>query len=418
MYVCDIVNERGLVKILLRAMCLVDKRLVDHGSRVAYIVNRLLVLDGSYDEKQVSDLSLLAMMHDVGAYKTEEIDNMLRFETEDIWQHSVYGYLFINHFSPLSKLSEVVLYHHLNARRMPSFDTPFGSLALLFFLADRVDVCISQHQSVQEELLSGRASGRFDAGQVDLFLRADKLYSICDNLENGGYANEVENICASFRFSSEEIEQYLKMLTYLIDFRSEVTVTHTIMTVSLSVAIARFMGLPEDEVKCIYFGSLLHDLGKIATPVAILESPDRLSDGEMKIMKNHVTITREIIHGEIDEKIERIAVRHHEKLDGSGYPDGLPGSCLTVSERIVAVGDILSALRGQRSYKEAYTKESIVKILADMRDTGKLDSDIVTLVIEKYDEIEQTADNDSRDAIETYNVIYSEYQSLCGKLCG
>ena len=77
----------------------------------------------------------------------------------------------------------------------------------------------------------------------------------------------------------------------------------------------------------------------------------------MNIMRTHVDITERILGGSVDSDVTRIALRHHEKVDGSGYPKGITGKDMTLDEEIVAVSDIASALLGTRSYKEAFSKE-------------------------------------------------------------
>ena len=125
-------------------------------------------------------------------------------------------------------------------------------------------------------------------------------------------------------------------------------------TTSISYELAKRMGLKGRALSDIYFGSLLHDLGKIGIPVEILEFPGKLSPQAMRIMRTHVELTGLILGPDVEEKIRKIAMRHHEKLDGSGYPLGLTAMDLSLEERIVAVADIVSALAGTRSYKEAF----------------------------------------------------------------
>ena len=114
------------------------------------------------------------------------------------------------------------------------------------------------------------------------------------------------------------------------------------------------MNVGTRDLEILYYGSLLHDIGKIVIPLSILEAPRRLTDEEMRIMKAHVVITGKILEGIMDERIVNVAYRHHEKLDGTGYPQGLRAEDLSQLERIVAVGDILSALYSKRSYKDSF----------------------------------------------------------------
>ena len=99
------------------------------------------------------------------------------------------------------------------------------------------------------------------------------------------------------------------MLAYSIDFRSEYTVTHTVTTVGISVEIARLLNYSAEDKQRIYYGALLHDVGKIAIPLEILEYPGKLSPQAMRIMRTHVELTGRILGQDVEEKIRKIALR-------------------------------------------------------------------------------------------------------------
>ena len=209
--------------------------------------------------------------------------------------------------------------------------------------------------------------------------------------------------------------KYLKMMTYAIDFRSQHTVTHTITTTNISEYCARYMGVPEDRIEYIRYGAMLHDLGKIGIPVEILEYPGKLSAQAMNIMRTHVDITEKILNGAAAEDVTRIALRHHEKIDGSGYPKGLTGKDMTLDEEIVAVSDIVSALIGTRSYKSAFSKERTVKIIEKMAEEGKLNPQIVSVMKEHFDEIIDKVADSCAPILQNYYGIQSEYRRLLVK---
>ena len=156
------------------------------------------------------------------------------------------------------------------------------------------------------------------------------------------------------------------MLVYSIDFRSEHTVVHTMSTVNFAMQLGRLMGLGAKELQSLYYGALLHDLGKVAIPLDILESPGRLEEKDMRVMRAHVRITEMILSGLVDEEVLEIAARHHEKLDGTGYHKGLTEKDLTLPQQIAAVADMLSALYGKRSYKDSFDSGKIRKILQEI----------------------------------------------------
>ena len=409
-----IVNSANISVLVQRTLNRVDPRLVDHGLRVAYLVSRLLEVQGRYTGRDFQDLCFLAMLHDVGAYKTDEIDRMVQFESENIWEHSIYGYLFLRRLSPLGKWADGVLFHHIGAPLLNALDAPCRDVAQIINLADRVDVFLSEHgpdrpglSAYPERSRGGRFGGEF----VDLFYAADARFDLAGRLA-GGEAVAFTDIVPRVSLSDGDIDTYLRMLVYTIDFRSQHTVTHTITTTRISDAVARLMGMGPEEVLHIHYGAMLHDLGKIGIPVEILEYPGRLSPQAMAVMRTHVTITGEILGGAVDSVTTQIALRHHEKLDGSGYPAGLCGAELTLSQRIVVVADIVSALLGTRSYKDAYPKEKTLSILREQTARGLIDPAVVEVIARHFDEILSEVREHCTPVLQVYRGITAEYGKL------
>ena len=128
-------------------------------------------------------------------------------------------------------------------------------------------------------------------------------------------------------------------------------------------------------------------------------------------MRTHVVETRVMIEGIVPQRICEIAARHHEKLDGSGYPNGLVASELTVSQRIVAVADIVSALSSRRSYKDPFPKEKTLQILTDMSGS-QLDEKVCEYVLANYDAIIDSTEPDRARVIAQYQAIMHEFDEL------
>lgn len=410
----SVVNSNNISGLIQRTLNHVDPRLVDHGKRVAYLASLMLETDGAYSAREKQDIFFLALLHDVGAYKTEEINEMAKFETVDIWEHSIYGYLFLYHLSPLKEWADVILYHHVSADCLDGVDERIVKVSQIVNLADRVDM-FWLHNPNREELhqyLCKSRGSRFRSEIVDLFMETQQTYHVIEDL---GCEVDLDEVMADVVLSAEECEAYLKMMIFAIDFRSQHTVTHTITTTSISSSTARLMRMKENQVYQIYYGALLHDLGKIGIPVEILEFPGKLSPQAMKIMRTHVNITEEILGGNIDKVVTNIALRHHEKLDGSGYPRGLHGAEMSLEEQVVAVADIVSALLGTRSYKEAYSKEKTLFILQEQASSGKINSQIVSIIKENFDEIVAEVKDQCTPILKTYYGLQKEYETLLEK---
>lgn len=410
----EYIDNKSLFEIIRRACNCVDSRLMDHGFRTAYIASRIVRAMNITDETKVRDICILALLHDVGAYKTEEISKMLQFETTDVWNHSIYGYLFIKYFSPLQNLAEAILFHHTSWEKLEEMDEVSDEvkmLAQIISIADRIDIYMDANPDRKEwcvRRIEKESGKKFMPWLADLVIKNDLM----DSLEKCADDEAFNFIMWGEPLTQEEITEYLKMLIYTIDFRSRHTVTHTITTTSISYEIAREMNLDESYMNKVVCGALLHDIGKIGIPVEILEFPGKLSPQAMMIMRGHVGITEEIFGGVIDRTVQQIALRHHEKIDGSGYPLGLKGEDLTVGDRIVAVADIVSALAGTRSYKQAYPKERIVNIITGLKEENKIDARIVDIIEKNYDEIMEATAVRCRPVMDKYQSIQESYVSL------
>ena len=413
----EIISSKHVVDIVCRTLGRVDRRLTGHGERVAGLALQLLLTQkGEALSRREMDLVLAALFHDVGAYKTDEIDGLLSFEREGGWDHAVYGYLFLKNLSPLGAVADAVLYHHCPYRELRQIDTPHRMGAALICLCDRVDVLVQAGRKAEVPALLARERGNlFDPLLVDLFLRADSERQLLDQGE-GALCAPLWVAASRLSFDEGEKRAFLQMLAYSIDFRSECTVLHTITTVSVSLAIARLLGLDEDTRQCIYYGALLHDLGKVSTPVSILEKPGRLTGEEMAVMREHAAVTGEILGGFVRDDIYRIAMRHHEKLDGSGYPLGLRGEELSLPERVVAVADIVSALARERSYKEAFDRERVLAILGQMQAAGAICPRVTALVCNHYDRLMESAHAGSAPVLALYQGVLREYRTLSAEI--
>lgn len=387
-----------------------DKRLISHGEQVAYIVYKLLIKSNMKSKEKIRNYYMAALLHDIGAYKTEEIDKMVQFETNDVWDHSIYGYVFLKILSPLKEESEAVLYHHLNYNK--AVKENYSKIGQLIHIADRFAVLRSINVPNIIERIEKKSGESFAPEHVEWLKELVEQEQLEEQLDKKCYLSELVHIFNETPFTKEEQQQYLKMIACSIDFRSPHTVRHTITIVSISEQLAKRMHLEQNMIYEISLGALLHDLGKIAIPVEILESEGKLSKEEMEIMKKHVIYTENILKGCINDTVLQIAIRHHEKLDGTGYAYGLTKDDLTISERIVAVADIVSALSGVRSYKASYDKEKIISILIQLRESGKICPIVTNQMINEYEDIMECVSKNCEQTLIEYDSIWRQYEIL------
>jgi cyclic di-GMP phosphodiesterase len=230
--------------------------------------------------------------------------------------------------------------------------------------------------SVIDALWSGRSeTERFDKRYLHSSGRTIEarvaLTTICDESDEVTQLfGQIEDITEARR-TARELEQaqfeMLARLAAVAEFRDDDTGQHTRRVADLSVTIAQHLELPAADIELLRLAAPLHDVGKIAIPDAILGKSGKLTVEEFDEMKTHTTIGAQMLAGSafaLLEMAEQIALTHHEKWDGSGYPAGLAGDAIPIVGRIVAVADVFDALTHSRPYKPAWSRADAIAEIA------------------------------------------------------
>ena len=155
-------------------------------------------------------------------------------------------------------------------------------------------------------------------------------------------------------------------LSKAAEYRDPETGAHIMRMAHYSRLIAKQLGLSVDQQELLLEAAPLHDIGKVGIPDGILLKPGKLTEAEFEIMRQHAQIGYEVLKGSSSRVLQsgaEIALGHHEKFDGSGYPSGLAGEAIALFSRIVAVADVFDALTSERPYKKKWDDESATQLI-------------------------------------------------------
>ncbi|KQV79396.1 histidine kinase [Massilia sp. Root351] len=183
-----------------------------------------------------------------------------------------------------------------------------------------------------------------------------------------GVAIAFDNILLTQEITDTQAELILR-LGDVVESRSNEAGNHVRRMSEVCHLLAVASGMPDDEVAVLRHAAPMHDIGKIATPDAVLLKPGKLDAAEWEIMKQHPAVGLSILDGSQRPILKAAAViahQHHEKFDGSGYPQGLRGENIHLYARIVAVADVFDALMHKRCYKDAWPVEQVVSHLREV----------------------------------------------------
>ena len=183
--------------------------------------------------------------------------------------------------------------------------------------------------------------------------------------------------------------EVIRQLGRAAEYKDNETGTHILRMSTYAKLIAQHIGLDNTRTELIYLSAPMHDIGKIGTPDAILQKAGALTPQEWEIIRKHPNQGADIIgnhHSLLLQTARTVALTHHEKFDGTGYPNGIKGYDIPLSGRIVALADVFDALTSKRPYKEAWSVERAVEYLIEQK--GKhFDGDLVDTFLQHMDEI-------------------------------
>jgi putative two-component system response regulator len=189
-------------------------------------------------------------------------------------------------------------------------------------------------------------------------------------------------------------ESYLDTIHRLVlaaEYKDEETGNHIVRMSKYCALIAEKLGLPDDQVQNILSATPMHDIGKVGIPDKIIMKPGKLTPREFEIIKTHTIIGSKILEGSKPEILQigqEIAISHHEKWDGTGYPYGIAGTQIPFVGRIVALADTFDALTSRRPYKSPYDIEIAVKIILKDRERS-FDPEIVDVFMRNINGFEK-----------------------------
>lgn len=181
--------------------------------------------------------------------------------------------------------------------------------------------------------------------------------------------------------------QVVRRLGRAAEYRDNETGLHIIRMSYISVILGRAAGMSEEDLDLLLNASPMHDIGKIGVPDNILLKPGKFEPEEWEIMKTHAQIGADILSGDDSPMMtmaREIALTHHEKWDGSGYPNGLKGKDIPLVGRVSALADVFDALTSERPYKKAWSTDDAIEFIKD-NSGSHFDPDLVDYFIQNLD---------------------------------
>jgi HD-GYP domain-containing protein (c-di-GMP phosphodiesterase class II) len=366
-----------------------------HGKRIAVLV-AAMCRHAKMDDRFLSAATFCALLHDNAL--TEYIDALKKGDPPSMRPHCQYGQRNAEMLPFESDIDGFILYHHEYADGSGAFgkkagEYPFG--AELIAIADMIDIDHHLATLSFDTLPDLRRQIVEDTGKRFTIRAAGAMLAILDEeilflLRDDRIEETVQQ---SIPFTIVNLDngammRLAEVTARIIDYKSTFTRKHTSQIANRAWLMSGYYGCNDTLRTKIYLAAALHDIGKLVTPVNILEKPGKLNEEEFTIIKKHVYHTWNLLRP-IDgfEDICRWASEHHEKLDGSGYPFGKRREDLDFISRMLACIDIYQAVSEARPYHNPRDHQATMAILYGMAEKGFVDESIVKdmdLVMAEY----------------------------------
>jgi HD-GYP domain-containing protein (c-di-GMP phosphodiesterase class II) len=392
-----IIDLHRLLLAVSRALDLSSPGLVPHHRTVA-LLSLTIAQELGLDDAAKSDLLCSAIIHDIGVSTSRERTQMLLSEHQ-LSHHAVVGGARLRTAPVLAPYAETIQHHHdrwdgrtPNGRAGEAI--PLASR--IIHIADRIAVRIRQdvpvilqgHDLVRE--VEAGAGTTFDPALVRCVSRLVSRERVLLDVTSDFMLTLLDELTPArgIEIDSTGLLGVAGVMADVIDGKSPFTRKHSQNVAGVAVRLARHLGFSQRELTMMQIAGLLHDLGKLAIPDAVLDKPEGLSTDERALMRQHPYFTYHVIRMVSGlETVSEWAGYHHERLDGSGYPFRLPGDQIPLGARIMAVADVLSALAEDRPYRRPLGERAVLDQLEAMAREGWIDRTVVALAFDCRSEI-------------------------------
>ena len=413
----EYITSKNMINLIYETMRAMNKSAAHHGMRVSYIMAKMLMKQDQHEKYEIADFMILAMLHDIGAFKTDDVRKQLTYEAKKTLPHSVYGYLFLKYLSPFGEQSKMILYHHMDYTTTKDLDYRYRFELEVLKIAEIMDIWYKAFgEKFEYSMIDNYAGTKFDPKAVALLKETIEEDDFFERIKDDTYKEEFNQFTEYLLLSDMEKEKYLKMLMYFTGLKNENMVAETIATVSMCREMSRKMGLNEHDRNEVYYAAILHDIGMLAIPDQLVNAPRRLDEEEKNLIKTHVEIMEKMLEGKISESIIKIAAAHHERFDGSGYPKALKAASMSTKEAILQLAEYVVNSIEDKPYRSAYSKDEVIESLNRGIISGEYEAIVADTLLKNFDDIIEHAQDKADVALVTYQKLLRNYKQVYSSL--
>ncbi len=400
---------------MIKAIDSFNYLLKSHHRRVA-VISYYIAKELGLSNDELLQLVIAASLHDIGALSVMERDMLIKEDVLNPKPHCVMGYHMLASFEVFKDIAQIIKHHHVIYQ--DSLDAPEGEVLYashIIHLADRIDVLISPDEFVlnQKQAVTQKVHKKVGTtfhpevfSAFEKVSKADIFWIEINNLSIDQLFKKID-FSIDFTLSLDNIVAFALTISRIIDFRSKFTASHSYTVAHLASLLGSYFDFSEERCKKLLVAGYLHDIGKIGIDPGLIEKDGPLSDEEFNMMKLHAYYTGQILNelntSEWFNEVVTWAERHHEKIDGSGYPYALDASVLDDGVKILAFSDIITALMEERPYRQGMDVDKAFNIIQEQI-APKISNEMFAVIKEHKDQIQEMVNQCQTHSYKAYQL--------------
>lgn len=414
----SIIKNREIVQIIRKTLNIANPTIANHSEMVSYLYFKMMqALPEEYPKEELPEYALIGLLHDIGMLVEPNLSEFDSFDTTDPAKHSLYGSMFVKYMFPFpNKAEQVLLNHHLPYNKLYKENIDDQVRKSIYFLAVAEKMDLLRRGKIPNYYFKLFRDVTVSGDAVDHFMKLQAKEKVLDKLANDSYKKEMDVLWDEAHFSDEVIDKLLEMVALFFDMKSPYLLCRTTARVFYADALAERLKLGAWDKQQLHVAAYLADLGLIAVPMDILESTEKLSPESLQIKNTHAILTETILTGCIEDPIVQLAIRHHEFLDGSGYPRGLKKKELTIPQQVLAVADLTAQTLERKNYMAVHEHEYVQDVLDRYSYSGKINDQVVECLLRHYDDMYAEYQKKRVELIGKYQKIQTGYRTFLPRM--
>ncbi len=381
----DYISSRKICYLGCDMIRFVDENLYYKGLRIAYMMMKMLENKGGFDEYETAELAFLSFLNVIGELGLKKF-GLNPAENED--KVGAYAALYAKQYSIFGERAEILRLSNLDCKELNSLDYKYANVAGMLRLIKKAEKAyVRDGKDVSMKDFEGGAGVEYSTDHTMLLLRCIRRDEIFAKMERGEYEQELWDYMDNALFTNEEKDQMIDFVFKMSEFRG----THLYLEAYICRVVADFLAaellVDENECKMLHQAAMFRDIGLLTMPDNIVYQRENLQGEELKKYRSHVDEGEKLLRERFRaEDIIEIAISHHERIDGKGYPKAKKGELQTRSIRILQVADVVASFFNAKLYPTRKSHEEIKTFLKKEAESGRMDDRCVRHLLNHYEE--------------------------------